>query len=199
MTQILPLLSLLSVGFSAPVTPAGTSWGRDWASIRKAAQRVKSVRAEFVQRKHMKILLRPLVSKGGFRFSSPASITWEYTSPIKSRLVMSKGSVTRYLWENGQFRADANSRTSAMQVVLAEVALWIKGHFLKSRTFSPVLKPGTPTVIQLTPKTAAIKQFIQRIDLTLDTRPGAIRQVTILEGARATTTMQFTNTKVTYR
>ena len=44
--------------------------------------RLRSVQAEFVQEKHLKILTRPLVSRGTFAFQAPQSLRWEYRSPF---------------------------------------------------------------------------------------------------------------------
>jgi hypothetical protein len=177
----------------------GSNWGSSWEKIRKTAKTVKSVRAEFVQKKSMKILARPLVSRGRLKFVAPDTIRWEYLSPIKSLLEMRKGHVRRYVWRGGRFVLDTNARPQAMHTVLSEVANWFKGRFDKSRSFKPVLKPGSPTRIELTPRKRALTRFIKRIVVTLAKTPGAIKSVKIFESRNAVTELEFIRRKIEYR
>lgn len=196
MERLRVLMSGLAV---LAVCSLGSGWGSSWKSIRKTAKTVKSVRAEFVQKKSMKILARPLVSRGRLSFTAPDTIRWEYLSPIKSLLEMRKGHVRRYIWRNGRFVLDASARPQAMHKVLSEVANWFKGRFEKSRSFKPVLKPGSPTRIELTPRKRALARFIKRIVVTLATTPGAIKSVKIFESKNAVTELEFMRRKIEYR
>ena len=63
-------------------------WAANWEDIQSAAEKIKSVSANFSQEKHLQILIKPLVSKGRFYFLAPDSVRWEYTSPVKSILLM---------------------------------------------------------------------------------------------------------------
>ena len=51
-------------------------WGGSWEELKSAAGPIKSISAEFVQEKHLKILARPLVSSGVFYYQAPASLRW---------------------------------------------------------------------------------------------------------------------------
>lgn len=179
--------------------PGVADWGKSWTSVQRAARAVKRVSATFEQRKSMRILRKPLVSRGRFSYVKGGAITWEYTAPLRSRLVLSGGRAVRYLWRNGRFVPDANSRMSAMSVVLGEIKLWMQGRFRASRAFGATLKPGAPSRIILTPLKKAISQYIQRIELTLAPGRGTIAVVTIVEQAQSTTRIQLTTTKVKYK
>jgi len=72
-------------------------WADDWEGIRAASGKLTSISADFVQEKHMKILSRPLVSRGVFHYQNPASLRWEYQSPIQSILLMHNGKTKRYV------------------------------------------------------------------------------------------------------
>ena len=70
-------------------------WADNWEGIRKGAETVKSIRADFIQEKHMKILTRPFVSKGILLYRVPGGLRWEYTEPVKSVLLMFDGRTKR--------------------------------------------------------------------------------------------------------
>jgi len=199
MLQLTVGLVLSLVSAPAPATSPSAGWGGSWATVQKAARSVKAVNATFVQSKSMKILRRPLISRGVFQYRAGGAITWEYTSPLRSKLVLSGGRAVRYLWRNGRYVADANSRTGAMQMVLAEIKLWMRGLFRKSLAFRARLRPGSPSRIVLTPLNKAISRFIKRIELTLGQQRGTIGVVTIYEQAQATTRIQITTARVIYR
>ena len=104
-------------------------WADTWEGIKKTASTVTSVRAEFVQEKHMEILARPLVSKGIFYFQAPNSLRWEYRSPVQSILLMHDGRTKRYLKRNGAIIEDEGAHLQSMQVVLQDITQWLSGRF----------------------------------------------------------------------
>jgi hypothetical protein len=160
---------------------------------------VKSVKAEFTQRKRMPLLSKPLVSKGRFTFHHRGHLRWEYRSPIRSLMEMKRGRIRRYVWEGSKFRPDASQKPDAMQVVLTEISLWLSGRFQASQNFKARLQGGAKPRVILTPKKAALTRFIRKIVLVPARQPGAVKRVIIHEAGRATTTLEFTRCKVRYR
>ncbi len=170
------------------------SWGDSWDQIRKTAKDITSVEAEFVQKKHMAILAKPLVSKGKLYFQVPRSLRWEYTSPVNSILLMHNGTVTRYIKKGDSVTKDSSARLQSMQIVLQEITMWMKGNFDANPGFRPELRPGR--VIVLTPKEKSMGEIIQRIELKLSTRPGVIQSVRIYESEKSYTVIDFLNVKM---
>lgn len=190
---------LLSVGIVAIMAaPEGGHWAGSWSSIRATAARVAGVEAEFVQRKQMPVLTRPLESRGRFTFQSSGHLRWEYQSPVKSLLELKEGRVRRYLWEGGRFRVDGRQRPDAMLVVLGEITLWLSGKFQASENFRATLTPGMQPRMVLTPLKPALARFIKKIVLVPGLEAGAIGQVIISEAGDATTTIEFTRTRMRY-
>ena len=167
-------------------------WADSWEGIKKAASTITSVRAEFVQEKHMKILSRPLVSEGVFYFQVPNSLRWEYRSPVQSILLVHDGRTKRYLKRNGAITEDAGAHLQSMQVVLQDIVQWLKGRFEENPAFSASLEPDRKIVLR--PKEKSIATMIQRIELILSDRPGIIAAVMIYEGENSYTRFEFKNT-----
>ncbi len=165
------------------------SWGDSWDQIRKTAKDITSVEAEFVQKKHMAILAKPLVSKGKLCFQVPRSLRWEYLSPVNSVLLMHGGTVTRYVKKDGVVTRDSSARLQSMQIVLQEITMWMKGNFDANPAFRPELRPGR--IIMLTPKEKSMADIIQRIELKLSDRPGVIQSVRIYENEKSFTVIDF--------
>jgi len=166
-------------------------WADTWEGIKKTASTVTSVRAEFVQEKHMKILARPLVSRGIFYFQAPNSLRWEYRSPVQSILLMHDGRTKRYLKRNGAIIEDEGAHLQSMQVVLQDITQWLSGRFEENPAFSASLEPDRKIVLR--PKEKSLATMIQRIELILSDRPGIIAAVMIYEGENSYTRFEFKN------
>ena len=166
-------------------------WADTWEGIKKTASTVTSLRAEFVQEKHMEILARPLVSKGIFYFKAPNSLRWEYRSPVQSILLMHDGRTKRYLKRNGAIIEDAGAHLQSMQVVLQDITQWLSGRFEENPAFSASLEPDRKIVLR--PKEKSLATMIQRIELILSDRPGIISAVMIYEGEKSYTRFEFKN------
>lgn len=166
-------------------------WADSWQGLRETAANVSTVKAEFIQEKHMTILARPLTSGGTFLFQAPDSLKWEYTQPVKSVLVLHKGQTRRYVDKEGVLVEDATAGLQSMQMVVQQITQWLSGRFDENPAFSAVLEPG-PKIV-MTPKDKALARFIQRIEIDLSHRPAVIESVTIYESEDSYTRLVFQN------
>ena len=169
-------------------------WADTWDGIRAAAGNVDAISADFVQEKHLPILAKPLVSRGRLFYRRPDALRWEYTSPVKSVLLMHDGDARRFVQSDQGLVEDASVRLQAMQFVMPEISGWLGGRFQDNPLFDASLHGANK--ILLVPKDAGMARFIQRIELLLSDRPGVIEQVLIFESDDAFTRMVFRNTQV---
>jgi outer membrane lipoprotein-sorting protein len=172
-------------------------WGESWEDIRKESAKVSSFSADFTQSKYMKILTKPLVSKGRFYFQAPDSVRWEYTAPVKSILLMSRHGIKRYTHGSRGLVEDGSASTASMQVVLREISQWSQGRFTDNEHFAATLQGGREPKIILTPKEKGLSEMISCIVITLSAdRPGQLKSVRIEEGAGNYTSFAFSNVKM---
>jgi len=171
-----------------------TGWADGWDGIRTAAEQVDSIAAEFVQEKHLPILVRPLISQGIFYFQKPDALRWEYREPVRSILLMNSGRLRRFRQSGGALKEETGAGLQAMGFVMAEITSWLKGRFDESRMFTARLEAGRKIV--LLPKEAAFARVIQKIELLLADEPGVIETVTIYESNDSFTRLTFENTRL---
>ena len=174
----------------------GSGWTDDWSSIRAAAHDIQSIRADFVQSKHLKILAKPLISKGFFYYQRPESIRWEYQTPIQSVLLVNAQGVERYVGHGGKLRPDASADLEVMRTVLTEIRQWFGGRFSESRTFEAVRPPKRPNVVRLLPRQVEMTRFIRHIDILLSDTPGLVQAIDIVESDDASTHIEFSGAKL---
>lgn len=159
--------------------------------IQKAAGSIRSIRADFIQEKHMKILVKPLVSKGIIRFQSPDALRFEYQEPIKNILIMQGKSVSRYIQKDNTLVRDNAAAMGAMAVVMDEISQWLKGDFNTSVFDATIETAPEPGRIILVPKDKAMTSFIQDIVLVLSEQPGVFKEVIIRESQNSYTRLRF--------
>jgi outer membrane lipoprotein-sorting protein len=169
-------------------------WADSWEQLREQAGQVETIRAGFIQEKHLRILTKPLVSKGIFCYQAPRSLRWEYKSPVRSILLMHQGKIRRYIEGSSGLTEDSGVGLQAMQSVLQEITKWLKGDFGSNPMFSASLK-GERKIV-LTPREKAFASIIKRIELILSDQPGVIESVTIYEGKDSFTKIEFQNVRV---
>jgi len=164
-------------------------WADSWEELKTAAGAVTSVRAGFTQEKHMKILVRPLVSEGVLLFQGPDSLRWEYKQPVQSILLLHQGKTRRFIQKSGRLVEDASANLQSMQVVVQEITQWLSGRFDENPAFTAKLAPGR--VIVLVPKDESFARLIQRIEILLSDRPAVIKSVMIFESEDSFTKLDF--------
>lgn len=169
-------------------------WADSWEGIRKAAEGVQSIKADFVQEKHMTILKKPLIARGVIFYQLPGSLRWEYTSPLKSVLLMHAGQIRRFIQGQDGLVEDSGASLEMMRFVLQEIPLWLSGRFEANPDFKATLKGRNQ--IELVPDSAAMAGIIERIELLLADKPGIIDTVTIYESKNTFTRFLFQNTEL---
>jgi len=166
-------------------------WADSWQGLKAGAGRVTSVKGEFVQEKHMKILSRPLVSTGVLYFRAPDSLRWEYRQPVRSILLLHDGKTRRYVEKDGKLVEDATASLQSMQMVVQEITAWMSGRFDENPAFITTLAAGRRII--LVPRDKSFAKLIQRIEISLSDRPGVIKSVMIYESQDSFTRLRFLN------
>ncbi len=155
----------------------------------ESAIRLKSIQADFTQETHLKILARPIVSRGRFVFQAPGSLRWEYREPFRSILLMFKGRVRKFTDIDGKLVEDRGLQLDAMQVVLGQIRGWLNGRFTDNAAFKASFEDKR--TIRLTPKEESLRPFISSIELKLAAQAGLLHSVTIFEGPGDFTKLVF--------
>ncbi len=169
-------------------------WTNAWEEMMEDPDAVTCVKADFIQEKHLKLLSRPLISKGVFFFQSPGSLRWEYQTPVRSVLLMHKGKVERYIEGSRGVVRDSGVKLQAMQVVLQEISQFLSGNFQDNPNFKAEVISDFK--VSLVPEDPAMEKIIQRIELFLSETPGVIDEVKIFESRDSYTRLIFENTRL---
>jgi outer membrane lipoprotein-sorting protein len=168
---------------------------QDWTSLQEAFRKIKSVKAEFLQKRHLQILKDPLLSEGRFFFDASGSLRWEYVKPLRTVMLQKGEAIQLYHFTEGKWKPEMTQAVEARRMVLAEIQQWFQGRFAENKVFSHRYDPGPPPRVALTPR-EGINRFIQRIEIVLSVKPGIIDRVEIEESGNSRTSIEFRNVEI---
>jgi len=178
---------------SSPLIYAGKN---DFEKLRKESANIKTIQANFVQKKSMKILSKPLVSEGCFYYIAPDSFRWEYFKPLRSIVIANKNVTKRYIYSGGKMVEDKMGGAQAMKIVLNEIAGWINGRFDQNPSFTATIHGGTNTMITLTPAGQSMAGMIEKIEIVLSREAATVKSVKIIEDANSFTQINFQKVEI---
>lgn len=123
--------------------------------------------ADFVQTKTIKVLTRPLISKGQLWMSEQQALVWQVLFPIKSTMVLHSSGVTQFAKDDSFL----GKKEHAMVTDLSNVfLLLLSGNMEKlNRSFSTSLTCDNNSdqwQLALKPKAEKIKNFISYINIS---------------------------------
>jgi len=168
---------------------------QDWTSLKETFRNIQSVKAEFLQKRYLKILTKPLLSEGKLFFCIPNSLRWEYLNPLRSVMLQKGSTVQVYNFFEGVWKPEMPESVEATRMVLAEISQWFQGRFDESKSFKQLYSPGPPARVTMVPG-EGIDRFIRRIEIILCVRPGVIDRVEIEEPGGSRTTIEFRNVEI---
>ncbi|MGO8987361.1 MAG: LolA family protein [bacterium] len=174
---------------------AGIASAQDWTSLKETFRNIQSVKAEFLQKRYLKILTKPLLSEGKLFFYIPNSLRWEYLTPLRSVMLQKGSTVQIYNFSEGVWKPEMPESVEATRMVLAEISQWFQGRFDESKSFKQVYSPGPPARVTMVPG-EGIDRFIRRIEIILSVRPGVIDRVEIEEPGGSRTSIEFRNVEI---
>ena len=164
--------------------------------LRRESANIQTIQARFVQKKFMKILVKPLISEGRFYYVAPDSFRWEYLKPLRSVVIANQGNTRRFTATGGKMIEDKSGGAQAMKIVLGEVTGWMSGKFDQNPSFTATLKKGTNTQITLMPVGKSMSGMIEKIEITVSPKAAAVKSVKIIENANAFTLIDFTDVEI---
>ncbi len=164
-------------------------------ALRKNSAQIKTIQADFIQTKSMKILSKPLISEGRFYYAAPDSFRWEYLKPLKSIVINHKGLTKRYIYSGGKMVEDESGGAQGMKIILGEITSWMSGNFDQNPSFKATLKEGTYTQITLTPVGQNMNGMLQKVIITISKNDAAVKSVKIIESETSSTIIDFKNTQ----
>lgn len=145
-------------------------------------QSIKTLRAGFVQERHLSMFLDVLSAKGTLYFEIPDRLRWELTEPYTSVLVFNGGYVAKFNLENGRLQKMKLGMEDLLQEVLKQIISIMHGDFKKVRdVYSISLMHGKEYKLIMKPVSAGMSKVIKSLELSIDQASNHVTKINIRE------------------
>ncbi len=163
--------------------------------MKEVADNIKTIKADFVQEKHLEVLDVVVESKGKFMFKSPQKLRWEYTTPFHYLVLMNNGKLKIVQDENVQ-EFDVNSNKT-FQNINELIMNSITGNLLDNKQFTIKAKENKSAYkLLLTPKDKNVGQVLKEIEILISKTDKTVEQLTMYESKSDFTKIKFSNKKL---
>ena len=157
----------------------------------------KTLRAKFVQEKHLSLFQDVLVSRGALAFAVPSRLRWEITDPFHSLLLMSGSELAKYDFSGGKPRKLKLPAADALYEVMAQIAGLHQGKFgEQAKNYELQLYKWERVRLVLVPKSKKLKQFIRSIEIEFSKTLDSVSSVLIREGGEDFTLITFSEVRL---
>ncbi len=165
------------------------------ARLRAGSKSLTTLRADFIQEKHLSMFSQNLVSHGKFSFRAPDSLRWEYTSPVPSGFIVTGGKGAAWSAAGGEMHKSGLRDSPEFSTLADQIGIWLAfDEEAIKRQYSVEVLSASPAVIRLTPKNDTVRRFLRGLILFFAPDDSVAQEVHILEGAGGdTTVLRFSN------
>jgi outer membrane lipoprotein-sorting protein len=139
-------------------------------------------------------MFEPLVSRGICYFEKPDKMRWEISSPYSSMLIYNAEQVAKFEVENKKATKLNFGAADIMRKVLQQIISWMQGDFNEANGLYTIsILKGSDFIIQLIPKSQAMQQSIQKIELHVVPDTFIMKRVIIKESKDDFIKIEFKN------
>ena len=166
-------------GAQTPVSPQRAA--QMVAAITSTAASTRTLRADFVQTKSLRMLNHKLTARGRVIFAAPARLRWEYLAPTAYVLVIDGEKVTV---RSGKNKHSIDTRQSQIFAQIAQImSESVTGRSLAdTRRFAVRLfDEGNTWTAELTPRNGALKRLFATVRLRFDAKRRVVTRVDLVE------------------
>lgn len=164
------------------------------AEIVKGTQETNTLTADFVQKKYMKSLAKPVESSGKLYIKMPQKVLIETQQPLASSIVFNGAKmIMKSKGKAKEYALDKNKNFKQLQELIVSAH---NGNFLKGDLFYiDYLKEKEMLIAQLTPKSKESQKFMKQIQLYFKKGENTVSQVKMIEASNDYTLFTFKNKK----
>lgn len=154
---------------------------------------IKSMQADFQQKKHLDFMSKDIETFGKMAFFKPDKLSWQYTNPYIYRIVFQKDNI--FINNEGkvsQMKAD----NKIFKKINSLIVNSISGNMFDEKEFSVTLwKSNGKTLAKLNPKDKTLQKYIREIHLFFSDN-ATVESVKLIEPSDDYTEIIFINKKI---
>lgn len=185
------LLSFLFVVFLYPVLSCADEIDEFIEEIQTSSSKIHSFSSNFIQEKHLALFAEPVLFHGNLFVAKPSRLRWEFTSPMKSVLILNDSVGMRCDEKAQESRFDLTT-DPLMRSVAEQLWLWLGGDYKKLKTQFSLEKVGKHT-LRVSPLKKSVSDYVESVKIQFDPIAHHPQVVEITEPGGDLTRISFTS------
>ena len=161
--------------------------------LERALAPIRTARISFRQEKHLSLFKDVVVAHGACLYRHPDAVRFEITDPFQSIITAHGDSIAKYEYVDGNWQRKSVANADVALLITRQIATWLHGDFRSGDLYDLTATAQTPATLILTPRHAAMRSYIVRIEAGLNETCTRIKTLTIREPDGNHTVMHFGN------
>jgi outer membrane lipoprotein-sorting protein len=187
---------LSGLAFSAKSQYAGYSPVADLVKFKTAfsaaAQKITSIKSDFVQEKNLSMLAEKITSKGKFWFKKENRVRMEYSQPYQYLMILNRDKV--YVKDGNKENKISAKSNKLFQQVNKIMIDCMQGSALDNPDFKTrIFENKNNSLVELTPVAKGLKDLFKTINVTVDKKDFSVVSIEMLELSGDNTMLRFSN------
>lgn len=160
--------------------------------VAKASQQTQTIKANFVQYKHLDFLANDIETSGKMAFKSPNLVKWEYTKPYQYSVIFKN---EQLLINDGGKKSNVDIGNSKMFKKMNQLIVnSVKGDMFSDADFTVTYyKNAKSYKVIFMPKDKKIASYIASFELLFNKTDAAVFEVKMIEPSKDFTRIVFNN------
>jgi outer membrane lipoprotein-sorting protein len=156
----------------------------------------QTLKADFIQEKHLAVLEEPLVLKGTIFMQTPDHFSWIVREPLRYSMVIRGEVVHQWDEDTQRIQKMSLSKNPVFKTAIRQLRDWLSGAYGSMLgEYEVTVLDEEPISLEFVPRdTALTREVIDRVTVVFDRDEHYIRQIQILEKRGDRTVLTFVNT-----
>jgi outer membrane lipoprotein-sorting protein len=156
------------------------------------AQKVISIKSDFVQEKNLSMLSEKITSQGKFWFKKDSRVRMEYTKPFEYLMIINKDKV---FVKDGQKQNTISTKSNKLFQQINKITVdCVQGTVLTNPDFSTrVFENKNAYLVELSPVSKNLKEFFKTIVVIVDKKDYSVTNIEMNENSGDNTIIHFIN------
>ena len=156
------------------------------------AQKVISIKSDFVQEKNLSMLSEKITSKGKFWFKKDSRVRMEYSQPFQYLMIINKDKV---FVKDGQKQNTISTKSNKLFQQINKITVdCVQGTVLTNPDFSTrVFENKNAYLVELSPISKNLKEFFKTIVVTVEKKDYSVTNIEMNENSGDNTIIHFVN------
>ncbi len=166
--------------------------------LEKSFSTIKTVQADFVEKRRLKILKQTLTLKGHLKLEAPGRLLWRNDEPMRFELMMDDKQAKQWDEDTNKVQAFDVGSNPIFKQVLGQIKAWFSGRFGElKKDYDMAVKQVEPMVLEFRPRDGSLAaKAVKLVTVRIQKDGKYVNRISIDYLSGDTTTIAFSNTKL---